>query len=165
MDYYLKEFKEALENLPAYFEKANTSELNEESREKLELAFTELLPKLKAVQKVFDDAEKDERDLNKKFYALTEEQQIALIEAALPDHTICPVSRINEYIQNELHGNCMKFIRALDGDYDAYNTRYFEICDTEKYFEVFQVSHLASFLNDEDVLAYLKEHPDAFDKK
>lgn len=166
MDYFLKQFKKALDDLPGAFEKGiDNSSIDDDSKERLEAAFAEMLPKIKQVQDVFTETEKKQLDLNGKFMALSEDEQIALIEAALPNHTICPISGVNEYIKNEMNGNAMKFMRALQEPRIDYNTRYFEIIDIEKYFVVFPVSHLDRYLKDDDVIQYLESHPDALDKK
>lgn len=164
MGYHVEDFKEIIDKLPKAFEKAmEDRDIDEELKGNLDAAFSEMLPGLKKIQQAFTIAEKKEKDVIGKFNALSEEKQIALIEAALPDYKICPISQINEYIKNELNGNCLRFMRAVEGKIDNYNTHYFTIVNNKKFFIVYPESYLVHYMSYDEVIDYLAKHPDALE--
>lgn len=160
MGYVANDLREAVNKMTVAFDETlNDRDLDQEVIENLKQVYAEMMPQLEKIKQIFANEEEKEDKMIFKFCNLSDEKQISIIEAALPDHKICPISQVNEYIKNELNGDFLKFMRACEGDPGDYDTHYVEIVDNSKYFEVFTINDLSGFLNDDDVIDYIKKHP------
>ena len=108
-------FEESLQNvLLDYEELIGAYGIDPKTEETIRREFSPIERSIKMFLQTLNELEKKDDGMQAIFEKLPVEKQIAIIEKFRPELKIYPISYLNDYVQNELHGNVIDFLNAIE---------------------------------------------------
>lgn len=159
----LAAFEESLKDVLLNYKKLlDSHELNFEIENAICREFSPLGRDIKTFLDTLNELEKKDDGMQAIFEKLPVEKQIVIIEKFRPQFKIYPISYLNDYVKNELHGNIIELLNSIEDTGWAPEDASFFVKD-EKYGPLMFENNLDIYVEGEkDFPAFMKSHPELY---
>lgn len=153
-----------LDVMVKYNEVMNSGDVSQKRKEEVSEKFRSIKFHIEMFVSQIEDIEDKTDSLVDKFEDLPDEKKIQVLAAIRPELKIYPVSYVNDYVKNELNGDCLKFMNSIEqSDLTADNSTYF-VVNTKHNVIMFEDCIDGYAVYEKKLEPYLKKHPELFEK-